>query len=133
MLAYNYMYYTYAGRSLHFEPSVPEISVDSGNDALLQCVLGGNSTHVGSFSWMGPAVASGRAIISLDSSGTVSTLTIAGVGRGDEGQYSCSFTGVDTISIELDVVCKLPATDLRFISLIVINMLLSCLQLIHIF
>ena len=100
-------YYTYAGRSLHFAPSVPEIRVDSGNDALLQCVLEGDSTQLGSFLWTGPAVASGRAAIILDSSGTVSTLTIAGVGRSDEGSYTCSFTGVDTISITLDVVCKL--------------------------
>ena len=94
---------------MHFEPSVPEIRVDSGNDAFLQCVLGGDSTHGGSFSWTGPAVASGRAVDTLDSSGTVSTLSIAGVGRSDEGSYSCSFTGVDTVSIRLDVVCKLPA------------------------
>ena len=99
----------YAGRSLHFEPSVPEIRVDSGNDAVLQCVLGGNSTHVGSFSWTGPAIASSRAVLALDSSGTVSTLNIASVGRSDEGQYSCSYTGVDTVFISLDVNCKLPA------------------------
>ena len=83
---------------------MPEISVDSGNNAILQCILGGDFTHGGSFSWTGPAVTIGRAVI--DSSGTVSTLTIAGVGRSDEGRYSCSFTGFDTISITLDVVCK---------------------------
>ena len=107
---------TYAGRSLHFAQRVSEISVDSGNDAVLQCVLDGDSPHGGSFSWTGPAVASGRAVITLDPSGTVSTLTIADVGGSDEGSYSCSFTGIGTRSITLDVVCKLSATDLRFIS-----------------
>ena len=97
---------------MHFAPNVPEIRVDSGSEAFLQCVLDGDSTHGGSFSWTGPAVASGRAVIILDSSGTVSTLIIADVGGSDEGNYSCSFTGVDTISIALDVVCKLPAIQI---------------------
>ena len=88
---------------------MPEIRVDSENDALLQCILNGDSTHGGSFSWTGPAIASGRADITLDSSGTVSTLTIASVGESDEGTYSCSFTGVDPIFLSLDVNCKLPA------------------------
>ena len=102
-------YWYYAGPSLHFAPSMPEIRVDSGNNAVLQCVLDhGGFTHGGSFSWTGPAVASNRAVI--DSSGTVSTLTIDNVGRSDEGQYSCSFTGVESIFISLDVVCKLPTT-----------------------
>ena len=100
------IYYTYAGQSLHFAPSVPEIRVDSGNDALLQCVLGGDSTRVGSFSWTGPAVTSRQAFFTLDTSRTVSTLTIANVGRSDEGRYSCSYTGVDTVFISLDVICK---------------------------
>ena len=94
---------------------MPEISVDSGNDAVLQCVLDGDSTHGGSFSWTGPGPATvdnDRADVILDSSGTVSTLTITDVGRSDEGHYSCSFTGVDTISIGLDVVCKLPAIQI---------------------
>ena len=107
-------YYTYAGQSLHFAPSVPEISVDSGNNAFLQCVLGGDLTDGGSFSWTGPAIASGRAVVTLDSSGMVSTLSIASVDGGDEGNYSCSFTDVGTISITLDVICKLPASDLIF-------------------
>ena len=98
------MYYTYAGRLLHFEPSISEIRVDSGNNAVLQCILGGDSTHGGYFSWTGPAVTIDRAVI--NSSDTVSTLTIAGVRRSDEGRYSCSFTGFDTVSITLDVVCK---------------------------
>jgi hypothetical protein len=102
----------YAGRSLHFAPNVPQISVDRGNNAVFQCVLGGDSTHGGFFSWTGPAVTSGRAVRTLDTSGTVSTLTIASVGRSDEGQYSCSFTGLNTISITLDVVCKLSAIAL---------------------
>ena len=106
MSIFDYRYY--AGPLLHFAPSVPEIRVDSGNNAVLQCVLDGNFTHGGSFSWTGPAVASNQAVI--DSSGTVSTLAIDNVGRSDEGRYSCSFTGVKSIFISLDVVCKLPAT-----------------------
>jgi hypothetical protein len=94
---------------LHFAHSANEISFDSGNIAVLQCVLDGDSSDGGSFSWTGPAVTNDRAVKTLDSSGTVSTLTIASVGRRDEGQYSCSFTGLDTISITLDVVCKLSA------------------------
>ena len=107
------MFPLYAGRSLHFAQRVSEISVDSGNDAVLQCVLDGDSTHGGSFSWTGPAIVDNvRAATTLDSSGTVSTLTIADVRGSDEGRYSCSFTGVDTISITLDVVCKLPAIQI---------------------
>jgi hypothetical protein len=95
---------------LQFAPDLPEIRVDSGNNANLQCVLAlRDSTHGRSFLWTGPAVASDRAVITLNASGTVSTLTIASVGRSDEGQYSCSFTGVDTIFITLDVICKLLA------------------------
>jgi hypothetical protein len=93
---------------LYFVPSEPEISLHSGNNAVLQCVLvRGDSTQGGSFSWTGPAVTSGRAVRTLDSSGTVSTLTIASVDRSEEGRYSCSFTGFDTIFITLDVICKL--------------------------
>jgi hypothetical protein len=98
---------------LYFVPSVPGINVDSGNNAVLQCILDGDSTHGGSFSWTGPAVTSGRANITLDTSRTVSTLTIDSVGRSDEGRYSCSLTGVVTISITLDVVCKLLAIIYR--------------------
>ena len=58
--------------------------------------------------WTEPAVTSGQASISVDSSGTVSTLTITSVGRSDEGVYSCSLTGVGTVSITLNVICKLP-------------------------
>ena len=96
------------GRSLHFAPNVPELRVDSGNNAVWQCILGGDSRDGGEFSWTGPAVASGRAAITLDRSGTVSTLTIDGVARSDEGAYSCSFTGVGTVSISLNIICKLP-------------------------
>ena len=88
---------------------MPEIRVDNENDAVLQCILIGDSTHGGSFSWTGPAIASGRAVVTLDISGTVSTLTIASVGESDEGSYSCSFTGVDPIFLSLDVNCKLSA------------------------
>jgi hypothetical protein len=98
--------HTQTGRSLQFAPSVPEISVPR-NNAVLQCIVDGDSTHGGSLSWIGPAVTSDRAAITLDTSRTVSTLTIASVGRSDEleGRYSCS-TGYDTTSITLDVVCK---------------------------
>ena len=95
---------------LYFAPNVPEINVDSGNNAVLQCVLvHGDCTHGGSFSisWTGPAITNDRAVVTPDASDTASTLSIASVGRSDEGSYSCSFTGFDTISITLDVVCKL--------------------------
>ena len=93
---------------LYFVSSMPEIRVDSGNDAVLQCVLvRDDSAHDGSFSWQGSAVTNDRAVVTPDTSSMVSTLTIAGVGRSDEGRYSCSFTGFDTISIILHVVCKL--------------------------
>ena len=43
----------------------------------------------------------------LSGSGTVSTLTIHGVGRGDAGQYTCSYPGLNSISITLVVIGKL--------------------------
>ena len=49
---------------------------------------------------------SDRASISLDISGTVSTLTIDSVGDSDEGRYSCSYTGVGTVSTTLNIQCK---------------------------
>ena len=79
---------------------------------MLQCILDGDSTHGGSFSWTGQAVASGRADITLDnSSHTLSVLTINSVSRSDEGEYICSYTGVGRISITLDVICKLIVKD----------------------
>ena len=81
---------------------------------MLRCIQDGDSTHGGSFSWTGPAVASGRADITLDdSSHTLSVLTINGVSRSDEGEYICSYTGVSIIdiSITLDVICKLIVKD----------------------
>ena len=106
---------------LYFVPNVPEISVDSGNDAVLQCVWVDDSryppisykTRIGYFSWKGPAVTSHRASYTLDTSHRVSTLTIASVDQSDEGQYSCSYLGADTVFISLDVVCKLPAIVYR--------------------
>ena len=95
-------------RSLHFAPDLSVLSIDSGRNVMLQCILGGDSTHGGSFSWTGPAIASHRAVITLDSSRTVSTLTIESVGQSDEGEYSCSFAGVGRVSITLDVRGKLP-------------------------
>ena len=99
------------GQSLHFAPDLSVLRVDSGDNALLQCILGGDLIQGRSFSWTGPAVDSGRANITLDSSGTVSTLTIESVGRSDEGGYSCSFAGVGRISITLDVIGKLTVKD----------------------
>ena len=49
---------------------------------------------------------SGRASITLDNSSSVSTLTIDSVGGSDEGRYRCSYTGVGTVSIRLNVECK---------------------------
>ena len=95
-------------RSLHFAPDLSVLPIDSGRNVVLQCILGGDSTNGGSFSWTGPAVASGRADITLDSSHTVSTLTIESVGRSDEGEYSCSFAGAGRVSITLNVICKWP-------------------------
>ena len=92
---------------LHFASSLSELRVDSGSTAYLQCILDGNSRPGGSFTWSGPAVDSDRASITLDISRTVSTLTIESVGRSDEGRYSCSYTGVDTIFMGLNVECKL--------------------------
>ena len=95
-------------QSLHISPDLSELRVDSGGSVLLQCILDGDSTHGGSFSWTGPAVDSGRANITLDNSRTVSTLTIESADRSDEGEYICSFAGVGRVSITLDVRCKLP-------------------------
>ena len=86
---------------------MPELRVDSEINAVLQCIVDAGQLQKGSFSWTGPAVAYGRANISLDASGTVSTLTIESVGQSDEGRYSCSFTGVGTVSTVLNVICKL--------------------------
>ena len=96
---------------MHLAPDLSVLHIDSGEYVSLQCILGGDSTHGGSFSWTGPAVASGRAVITLDSLGTVSTLTIESVGRSDEGEYSCSFAGVGRVSITLDVIGKLIVKD----------------------
>ena len=97
-----------AGRSLHFAPNLNRISIDSGRNVLLQCILSGDSNHGESFLWTGPAIVneSDRVYITLDSSGTVSTLSIRHVVRSDEGRYFCSYTDVGVVSIILDVVCK---------------------------
>ena len=84
--------------------------MQSGNDAVFQCVVEGNANNGGSFTWNGPAVAGNRASVSLDSSGTVSTLTIISVNQDDEGKYSCSYTGAVTVFITLEVQCKLNKT-----------------------
>ena len=84
--------------------------MDSGDSAELQCVLVGNPIHGGSFTWTGPAVRNNEddhSTTTLSGSGTVSTLTIHGVGRGDAGQYTCSYPGLNSISITLVVIGKL--------------------------
>ena len=108
-------------QSLHFAPDLSVLRVDSGGRVLLQCILDGDSTHGGSFSWTGPAVDSGRANITLDSSRTVSTLTIKSAGRSDKGEYSCSFAGFGRVSITLDVRSKLPK----------IPSMIICIGLVH--
>ena len=102
-----------AGVSLHLVPDLPHISVDSGSDATLQCILNGDSQVTrGSFSWtfrQGEPLRTtedGHVTISDSVSGTVSTLTINRVNRSDEAEYSCSYTSLDTVSITMDVVCK---------------------------
>ena len=102
------------GESLHLVPSGPSFRVDAGNDAILHCVLNGDSVDIGgSFSWTkdsGQALSNtedGHVTIDLSDSRTVSTLTINGVHNGDEGTYTCSYTNVDTHSIIVEVNCKL--------------------------
>ena len=100
----------HAGRSLHLVPSLPELHVDSGDSAELQCVLVGNPIHGGSFTWTGPAVGNnedGRTALTVSASGALSTLTISDFGSDDAGQYTCSYMDVGTVSIMLTVVGKL--------------------------
>ena len=95
---------------MHLVPSLPELRVDNGDSAELQCVLVGNSIHGGSFTWTGPADGTNEddhTTTTLSDSGTVSTLTIHGVGRDDAGQYTCSYSGLNSISITLVVIGKL--------------------------
>ena len=70
----------------------------------LQCVLVG--THVvrspQSFTWTGPGLNNGHATV--QHSNTVSTLTINSVRDEDKGQYSCSYPGLPTVSITVEVI-----------------------------
>ena len=107
------------GQSLYFASNLSEISAYSGHSAYFDCILDGDSSHGGAFSWTGPAVASGRASVSmyLHGSSLVSTLGIHNVDQNDEGRYGCSYTSVGTVFITLDVIlCKLPCTDLSSIN-----------------
>ena len=75
---------------------------------MIQCILDDDDLgNNGAFSWSGPALAEtsqdGHTSISLDSSGTVSTLAIYNVVPGDAGEYSCSYAGVE-VSTTLVVV-----------------------------
>ena len=106
-------YCLYAGYFYFVVPIFPEIGMDSGKAAILQCVLDDDSTpHGGSFVWTGPAVTSAGA---LNTPGSASTL---GAGQSDEGSYNYSFTDIGVTLVQ-DVFCKLPTTDPGFISLIV--------------
>ena len=89
---------------LRFSPNVREMSLTTGDTAVLHCTL--RRPAPGNFTWTGPAVSSDRATIVIYTSGIVSELTIVGFTQQDAGQYSCSYTGVGTISIPLRVVCK---------------------------
>ena len=102
-----------AGVSLHLVPDLPLIRVDSGSEATLQCILNGNSQETtGSFSWtfrQGEplmSTADGHVTIEESISGTVSTLTINKVNASDEGEYNCSYMGLEPVSITMEVVCK---------------------------
>ena len=99
--------------SLYLVPNLPLIRVDSGSEATLQCVLIGNiQVTRGSFSWtfgQGEPLRNtddGHVTIEESISGAVSTLIINSVNRGDEGEYSCSYTSLEPVSITMDVVCK---------------------------
>ena len=75
-----------------------------------QCVLDNDDLgNNGTFSWSGPALAEtsqdGHTSISLDSSGTMSTLAIYNVVSGDAGEYNCSYAGAE-VSTTLVVVGK---------------------------
>ena len=74
---------------------------------MIQCLLDNSDLgNNGVFSWSGPALAQeGHTSISLDSSGTLSTLTIHNVASGDEGEYSCSYAGARVFTT-LDVAGK---------------------------
>ena len=77
---------------------------------MIQCALDNDDLGKnGAFSWSGPALAEtneeGHTSITLDSSGTVSTLAIYDIVPGDAGEYSCSYAG-DGISTTLVVVGK---------------------------
>ena len=104
----------YTGESLHLVPSGPSFRVDAGNDAIMHCVLNGDSIDIGgSFSWTKDSgqtlnnTEDGHVTITLSDSGKVSTLSISGVHNGDEGTYTCSYTSVGTVAIMVDVICKL--------------------------
>lgn len=88
------------GQSLHFSPNLTQVRFESGRRvAEIKCLLDGGDfgNNNGAFTWTGPArdnsAVMGHTSISLDGSGTVSTLTINNIVVGDEGQYSCSYAG----------------------------------------
>ena len=84
------------GQSLQISPSSSRSPVRfvSGSRAVIQCFLDNNDLgNNGVFSWSGLALTSQErhTSTSLDSSGTLSTLTIYNVAPGDAGEYSCSY------------------------------------------
>lgn len=95
------------GQSLQFASNLSELRVGSGENAVLECVLIGSSERPPSFTWSGPAHSNGRTSIGQSASGTYSRLTINGVGSNDAGQYTCSYSGISSVSITLTVVGKL--------------------------
>ena len=102
------------GQPLHFASKQSELVAINGSHTSLQCVLDVNLSQDGeSFTWTGPAMDSGRAlIISVYGLQTVSTLHIDPVDQSDEGRYSCSCADVGTVFITLDVEigCKFACT-----------------------
>ena len=93
------LFFLIPGQSLHFSPNQPQVRFESGRRvAEIECLLDNDDFgNNGAFTWTGPALDNsavmGHTSISLDSSGTVSTLTINNVVAGDAGQYSCSYAG----------------------------------------
>lgn len=70
----------------------------------MHCVLKGGGDSEQRVTWLGPALASNRA--TTENSRSSSTLTIDRVETKDAGDYSCSYRGLPTISIRLNVVGK---------------------------
>ena len=82
------------------------MSVDRGQQLRIACGVQVESEGFvpsGTFTWTGPAVESDRTSIVNSATGTTSQLTIRNVMLQDDGMYSCSRTGLSTISFNLTV------------------------------